>query len=118
MNNKIKIMQGIVSIVVLIVEFIICRYILFDMHGMKEYPMYLFILGVIVLLIAAFLKSRFVATLTVLGYIMGFVYSTSFGSDKDWLVWGIIYIIFIALGIFVEVEHRKKLEKARLNKNK
>jgi len=41
MNRK-HFLQAIFAAIILLLEFLLCRFILFDWHGMKDFPLLLF----------------------------------------------------------------------------
>lgn len=107
------IVRSLLAICVLVLEYMLCRYAFFAEHGMKSMPLYLFILGVIVLVISAVCKAKIIPAVTLLGYIIGFFTGAIFraeGTDPGggatsnmWIIWGGVFVACIVLGIGVEV---------------
>lgn len=71
------------SILLLTIEFLFCRFVMFDLHGMKEFPFVLFLDGLFVIIISAVFNSTKTMLCTVVGYIAGFVLAALF--NKDWI---------------------------------
>ena len=63
----------IASIILLMMGFVLCRYILFRSHGMKEWPVVLFLAGVIVLGISIYRKKLYLPLFISLGYPISWV---------------------------------------------
>lgn len=66
-------MIDIISIIMLILGFLIFRYVLFDIHGMGEFPFLLFIFGVIIEAISFILRWHKIMLCTSFGYNSGFI---------------------------------------------
>ena len=81
MKKKYPISQ-IASILFLILGFILCRYILFRSHGMKEWPVVLFLAGVIVLGISIYRKKLYLPLFVSLGYPISWVIGAFTQSDS------------------------------------
>ena len=69
-DKKNKILWSIGIIGILGISYLLCRFIFFDMHGMKQWPSLLAIVGLIIIVIASVLGNRIVALLTVVGYMV------------------------------------------------
>lgn len=115
---KNRILWAIGSIIALCFFYIMFRYVFFDIHVMKQFPLNMLFLGLIVILVAAITYSRKVMICTVAGYIISFLIGMVFGSDyyqygtrynNDWKIWMISYLFFITLGIVLELifKHKK-----------
>ena len=112
MKKKYTISQ-IASILFLILGFILCRYILFRSHGMKEWPVVLFLAGVIVLGISIYRKKFYLPLFISLGYSISWVigaFTQSDGVDPGggftnnlWLTWLLSYVGIILVGIVFEL---------------
>lgn len=112
MKKKYTISQ-IASILFLMLGFILCRYILFRSHGMKEWPVVLFIVGVIVLGISIYRKKLYLSLFVSLGYPISWVIGAFTQSDSVdpgggftnnlWLTWLLSYVGIILVGIVFEL---------------
>lgn len=106
---------GIVSLLVLIGSYLLFRYPLFGLHGMKDWPMVLLIPGIIAALIAGvILGKRTVPVFTAVGYVLGFfggaLFQSTYYDDSHgvtvnnmWAIWTVSYLSVIAAGIIVEI---------------
>ena len=101
--------------------FLLCRYTFFGLHGMMQWPLILYIFGLIVILVAVIYDSRKVMALTAGGYIIGFVLGMAFNWDtyhpergpgvytnNNWYIWTLSFLFFIAAGIVWEIICRRK----------
>jgi hypothetical protein len=79
---KSKVIWGVLACVAMLLSFIFCRYVFFDLHGMKQWPFYLFMFGLMITVIAAIFEARWVMLLTATGYIGGFALGILFGVDR------------------------------------
>lgn len=115
---KNRILWAIGSIIALWFFYIMFRYVFFDIHGMKQFPLNMLILGLIVILVAAITYSRKVMICTIVGYIISFLIGMVSSSDyyqygtrynNDWKIWMLSYLFFITLGIVLEliIKHKK-----------
>jgi len=85
---------------------------------MKEWPLYLFIFGVLAITIAAIFDSSKIMICTVIGYISGFITGLLFGVDgvdqgggtanNTWVIWTLSYLFFIAAGAAWELVNKYK----------
>ncbi len=120
MSEKMKkrLIQTALSIIILLFEFWLCRYVFFEWHGMKQFPFFLLIVGSAIVLIAAIFSSKVMSVAALLGYILGFFSNMifrSYGTDPGggrtsnaWIIWGGIFLTFVLLGIVIEIVQRKK----------
>ena len=58
MLNKKNVMIHLLSLSVLCIGFVLCRYVFFDMHGMKQWPVILFGVGIIAVAISFILEGK------------------------------------------------------------
>jgi len=78
---KSRVIWTVGAIVALCICFLLCRFSLFELHGMKQFPTILLIIGLIAIIIAAIFASRKVMICTVVGYIGGFTMGILFNTD-------------------------------------
>ena len=81
------------------------------MHGMKQWPNFLAIVGLIVIVTASLLGNRIISILTVVGYMGGFILAMIFNTDgvdqgggrtnNGWIIWGVVFICSILIGIII-----------------
>ncbi len=94
-------------------SYLVLRYPLFFLHGMKQWPLALFLAGVIIVVISGLVLSRKILPLfTLAGYVVGFIFGCIFqfdyGPDYNrlnsfWMIWTCIYFAAILAGIAAEV---------------
>lgn len=103
-----------VSLGVLLLGFLICRYAVFGViHGMKEWPLNLFLVGLIALLISLLAGKQYAPWFTSVGYSLGFWLGVLFHTegydpgggktDNLWIIWTIVFLACILAGFAVEV---------------
>lgn len=102
-----------ISVFLLSIGFVVCRYLLFDLHGMKQLPLALFIFGLIVICISAVFNGKMIMIFTVLGYIASFFMGVLF--QADWIdshgtamnnlwIWFLLGMLaFVAIGVVLEI---------------
>jgi len=84
------------------------------MHGMKQWPNMLAMVGLIIIVIASIIGKRRLSVATVAGYIGGFVIAMIFNTDgielgggrtnNAWIIWGCVLILSVIVGLFLEKE--------------
>lgn len=100
------------ALVVLAASYLVCRYALFDLHGMKQWPTVLFVAALAVLLLSGVTGKPRLACCTSLGYICGFALGLLLrtttvdpagGSvDNMWRIWTVALVAFMLLGAALE----------------
>ena len=58
MLNKKNIIVHLLSLCVLSIGFVLCRYVFFDIHGIKQLPVWLFVVGVVSMAVSFFLEGK------------------------------------------------------------
>lgn len=121
---KSRIIWAVGSVIMLCISFMLCRFTFLYLHGSYDWPMFLFILGLIALAISAIRDVRRVMVCTVIGYIGGFALGIIFGVDgvdyggggtnNWWFIWGCLYFAAIAVGVIWEVVSRQIKKKPLL----
>lgn len=113
-----KPLPAILSLVALAAAYLLVRYPLFRLHGMKEWPLILLAAGVGVLVISAVSrKGRIVLILTPVGYAAGFLAGCLFGGaygppeagmNSRWIVWTAVFAACVLAGIAADIIRGKK----------
>ena len=83
-NKKRNWIFGGFSLIILLLEYFICRYLFFDLHGMREFPQLLLLVGVVFLLLAAAGGLKIFSISVLAGYPLGFICGMalqSYGTD-------------------------------------
>lgn len=109
---------GIISLCVLLAAYGLFRYPLFGLHGMKQFPLVLLVIGIAVIAYFGILKGGRMAPLyTTVGYIVGFLcgcvlqrisYDPGGGTMNDfWKFWMGGFLAATVAGILMEVCQKK-----------
>lgn len=111
LDVKGKSLWGICMIGFLGISYWLCRYIFFDMHGMKQWPNLLAIVSLAIIIIATISGKRIISATTVIGYIIGFILAMIFNTDgldqgggrinNAWKIWGAIFVLSILIGVIL-----------------
>lgn len=67
--------------IILIFSFIIVRYILFDIHGMKQLPLILFLCVFIAIIASALTKVKIIPYIISISYPIGFIIALTFQKN-------------------------------------
>ncbi len=113
-----KYFNNLISFILLVIVFLMIRFPLFDLHGMKDWPFNLLIIGVIIIAYSVFhIKLRFLSIFTTIGYAIGFIMGLLFhyysldpgGGSKNnlWILWTFIMFFFIFIGIVLSITKEK-----------
>ena len=96
---------GFSALAAIVAAYVLFRYPLFSLHGMKEFPLYLCILGAILIAISGIVKgNRILPIAAALGYIIGFLAGKLFernygeGLNSMWIIWLICFAAAILMG--------------------
>lgn len=101
-----------VSLCILCIGFLLCRYALFSIHGMKQFPVLLLALGVVFLVASFLIEGKIVPTIISLAYIIGFIAGVIFQSNgvdagggatnNLWMIWTFSFIGITFAGFICE----------------
>lgn len=111
-ERKNKTMWGVGLIGCLGLSYWLCRFVFFGMHGMKQWPNLLAMIGLIIIVIASLAGRRILSVATVVGYMGGFVLAMVFntdgldqgggGTNNAWIIWGCVFILSVIVGLFLD----------------
>ena len=130
MLNKKNIKMHLLSLFILCTGFVLCRYVFFDVHGMKQLPASLFGVGIVFLAISFFLRCKMAPIIIALAYLIGFVAGVVFGMDgidagggatnNLWIIWTTVFICFSVICIITESAYstKKRICKSKSDKEK
>jgi len=128
LKNKKSLLNHVIALGILLVGFILGRYVFFDVHGMKEFPVVLLVLGLVVMGISLLTTKKVLPYFISAGYIIGFVFGFIFQVTKMdangvsvnnlWVIWTVVYVAFIVLGFICEWCFRKLGSSVDWKKNK
>ena len=109
MLNKKKVLSHLLALGLLCIGFVLCRYVFFDIHGMKQWPVILFAIGIIAVAISFILEGKTTPVCTAFTYIAGFVVGVMFQTDGTdagdtttnnlWIIWTVVFICLILAGV-------------------
>ncbi len=112
MLSKKNIIVHLLSLCVLCIAFILWRYVFFDIHGMKQLPVWLFVVGIVSVVISFFLKGKITPICTAAAYIIGFIAGVIFqtnGVDAGgattnnfWIIWAVVFAFLTLAGIICD----------------
>ncbi len=112
-----------ISLCVLCIEFILCRYVFFEIHGMKDWSLILFLFGLFVMVISFLLKARLVSICTAIAYMVGWIAGIIFQTDgvdlgggktnNLWIIWTVVFIFGVILSVLIQliVIKKKKIDR-------
>ena len=116
-KNKVSLINHVIGLGILIVGFVLGRYVFFDVHGMKEFPVTLLVLGLAVMLISVLTSKKVLPYFISAGYLIGFVFGFLFQVTKMdangvsvnnlWVIWAGVYVAFIIAGFLFESFFKK-----------
>ena len=117
-GGKARIFWVVGALMALIISFFLSRYTFFTLHGNTQWLIFLFVVSLIVLGIAAVIDSRKIMLSTVIAYIGGFALGLLLGTDgldpgggatnNWWQIWTISFLIIIIVGVVWEIISRRK----------
>ena len=112
MLNKKNIVIHLLALGVLCIGFVLCRYVFFDIHGMKQWPVILFAIGIIAVAISFILEGKTTPVCTAFSYIAGFAVGVIFQTDGTdaggattnnlWMIWTVVFICLTLSGIIYD----------------
>ena len=95
------------------VSYLLCRFVFFDIHGMKDWPGLLAVVSLIVLLTAIAFKLRWTSAAAAFGYIFGFILGAIFNTDgldpgggrtnNFWIIWAAGMLFCIVAGLAADI---------------
>ena len=123
-KNKRLFSMHLFSFGVLVLGFLLCRYVFFNLHGMEEWPVDLLIAGLVVQLISLLAGKQYAPWFSAVGYSLGFWLGAIFHTEKPakhggindnlWQIWTIVFLICILAGVVFEIVRKwRKLIKNR-----
>ncbi len=118
-SNTIKrIIWTVISLFILSMGFLLCRYAFFNLHGMIQFPFLLFVFGLIVICIAAVFNGKIIMISTALGYTVSFFIGVLFQTEwidshgtiynNLWIWWELMTLFFVCVGVTWEMINKKK----------
>jgi len=121
MRDRKNVLIHLISLCVLLTGFLVCRYAFLSLHNMHQWPMILFVAGLIVLVISFFAKAKLVPVFTSLAYLVGFAAGVIFQSDgvdtgggrtnNLWIIWTVVFVCFVVSAVINEMLSGKRRNK-------
>ncbi len=112
MLGRKNILIHLLSLCVLGIGFVLCRYVFLDVHSMKQWPEVLFGVGLVAVVLSFLLQGKTTPIFTALAYILGFAAGVIFQTDgvdaggartNDlWIIWTGVFLCLIVVGIIGE----------------
>lgn len=103
-------MIGNLSLAAVLASYLIFRYPLFDLHGMKDFPFILCLIGVFLIVLTGIVrKNKVTPPLIALGYIGGFAAGALFSYDYGeglnnlWIIWMWCFVVASVAGIIANL---------------
>lgn len=110
---------GIAALVALFAEYLLLRYPLLYLHGMKEWPLDLVVAALVIAGIAVWVRNSIVPVCAAVGYAVGFAAGYFFQTSDPvkmtnnlWIIWTLTTLGFIALGVILSIV-KAKWQKSR-----
>ncbi|MDL2324474.1 hypothetical protein LJC61_04920 [Ruminococcaceae bacterium OttesenSCG-928-A16] len=89
--------------------FLLCRFALFGLHGMKQWPLFLFLVGLFTIGVAAIAGSKTTMVATPIGYLVGFaagqllatpgVDQGGGSTSNAWFIWAVAFLAIVLAGV-------------------
>lgn len=112
---------SVISLLVLVISFIVVRYVFFETHGMKQFPVMLFLPLFIAMIISCFINVKIIPFVTALSYPIGFIIAAMFQTNSVdagggatsnlWIIWTFIVIAAIIISVIVEMISSRKIDR-------
>ena len=112
MLSKKNFITHLLAISILCIGFLLCRYVFFDIHGMKQMPVLLFGMGILFVAVSFFLKCKVTPIVIAVGYMIGFVAGVVFEIDgvdaggtttnNLWLIWTVVFVCLSGISFIGE----------------
>ena len=105
---------NLLSLVLLLLGFVVCRYVPFGIDGMKEWewPVDLLLAGILALLILLIARKKYAPWFIPAGYFLGFLLGVLFHTegtdpgggktDNLWQIWTLAFLACILIGIVTD----------------
>ena len=107
-----------ISAGLLCVGYVLTRYVFFDLHGMKQWPLTLLIIGVIIAGISVVQKARVIPIVAGAAYSVSFLIAALIQTDSVdvggmrtnnlWIIWTGVFLFLTAAGIVAELAARAR----------
>ncbi len=106
------------------ISYWLCRFIFFDMHGMKSWPNTLAMVGLTIIVVATIYRNHIIPVATLVGYMGGFILAMIFntdgidpgggGTNNAWIIWGTVFIFSILIGIILGLISKQRYKNTKV----
>ena len=113
MKNIKRLITAFLSAALLFAGYVLTRYVLFDLHGMKQWPLTLLVIGGLVAGVAWFLKARIIPLAASAAYTISFfigellqtnsIDAGGTATNNLWIIWTGVYLICILIAFIAEL---------------
>jgi hypothetical protein len=101
---------GFVSLLVLLGSYWLFRYPLFETHGMKDWPLCLLVVAMVVTVISGVIMTGKVLPISavcgyLLGFFAGYLFQFDYGEGRNslWIIWTCCFGAAVIIGILISV---------------
>ena len=118
MNAPKRTVTLLISAVLLCAGYVLTRYVLFDLHGMKQWPLILLIIGAIIAGISFVMKARLTPIVIGAAYSVSFLMAALMQTDSVdaggmrtnnlWIIWTGVFLFLTSASIVAEFAVRAK----------
>ena len=111
---------SLLSLLILVISFIVIRYALFEIHGMKQIPIILFGPLLSAMIILCFTKVKIMPFVFAVSYPIGFVLGNLFqtygvdaggATSNMWIIWTSVIMIMVVVSSIAELINKKRSKK-------
>lgn len=109
---------SVVSLLILVISFIVVRYVFFESHGMKQFPLMLFFPLFLAMIVFCFMKVKIIPFVAAISYPIGFIIADLFqtnnvnvGTNNLWIIWTVVVIAAIMISVIVEIISSRKIDR-------
>ena len=111
-DSRRKVQIHLLFIGILAIGFVLIRYLLFGLHGMRQWPLILMLLCLVVIAVSFVVRAKITSVACSISYIIGFFLAGFFrtnGTDNGdgkinnlWIIWTIIIIVSVIVSAIIE----------------
>ena len=112
-KHKRLLLVHLICLGILLLGFVLCRYVFFCLHGMKEWPFDLLVFGLIAMIMSLLVRKQYVPWFISVEYFVGFwagifFYTEGYDpgggkTDNLWIIWTAVFLGCILAGVVFEI---------------
>ena len=113
MKNRKRLITASLSAALLFAGYVLTRYVLFDLHGMKQWPLTLLVIGGLAAGVAWILQARLMPLVASAAYTISFfigvllqtnsIDAGGMATNNLWIIWTGVYLISILIAFIAEM---------------